>query len=66
MAISVHRDEAEDDPKRFGLKVFSDAAPLSLSYRVPVIENHGLRVVNERTYQIVPRHRAGSRSGCTT
>ena len=55
VTISVHRDKSEDDPRRFGLKVFSDAAPLSLSYRVPVIENHGLRVVNERTYQIVPR-----------
>ncbi|MGQ0681924.1 NAD-glutamate dehydrogenase [Bradyrhizobium sp.] len=55
VAISVHRDEGENDPRRFGLKVFSDATPLSLSYRVPVIENHGLRVVNERTYQIVPR-----------
>src|SRR6266568_2369296 len=57
VTISVHRFEGEDDPRRFGLKVFSDAAPLSLSYRVPVIENHGLRVVNERTYQIVPRTR---------
>jgi glutamate dehydrogenase len=54
VAISVHRIEDEDDPTRFSLKVFS-RAPLSLSYRVPVIENHGLRVVNERTYQIVPR-----------
>ncbi|QHO78652.1 NAD-glutamate dehydrogenase [Bradyrhizobium sp. CCBAU 051011] len=54
VAISVHRNEGHDEPRRFGLKVFSDAAPLSLSYRVPVIENHGLRVVNERTYQIVP------------
>ncbi|WP_309947890.1 NAD-glutamate dehydrogenase [Tardiphaga robiniae] len=54
VTISVHRFEGEDDPRRFGLKVFSDAAPLSLSYRVPVIENHGLRVVDERTYQIVP------------
>jgi glutamate dehydrogenase len=57
VTISVHRFEGEDDPRRFSLKVFSDAAPLSLSYRVPVIENHGLRVVNERTYQIVPRNR---------
>src|SRR5215468_9120162 len=57
VTISVHRFEGEDDPRRFGLKVFSDAAPLSLSYRVPVIENHGLRVVNERTYQIVPCNR---------
>jgi glutamate dehydrogenase len=55
VAVSVHRIEGEDDPTRFGLKVFSRGAPLSLSYRVPVIENHGLRVVNERTYQIVPR-----------
>ena len=54
VAISVHRIEGDDDPTRFGLKVFSRGAPLSLSYRVPVIENHGLRVVNERTYQIVP------------
>src|SRR5882724_1197383 len=54
VAISVYRIEGEDDPTRFGLKVFSRDAPLSLSYRVPVIENHGLRVVNERTYQIVP------------
>ncbi|OAF12700.1 NAD-glutamate dehydrogenase [Bradyrhizobium centrolobii] len=56
VTISVHRVE-EDDPRRLSLKVFSDAAPLSLSYRVPVIENHGLRVVNERTYQIVPGNR---------
>ena len=55
VAISVHRIEGEDDPTRFSLKVFSRGAPLSLSYRVPVIENHGLHVVNERTYQIVPR-----------
>ena len=55
VAISAHHIEGEDDPTRFGLKVFSHGAPLSLSYRVPVIEHHGLRVVNERTYQIVPR-----------
>jgi len=53
--ISVYRSGDEDDPKRFGLKVFSHGAPLSLSYRVPVIENHGLHVVNERTYEIAPR-----------
>jgi glutamate dehydrogenase len=54
VAISVYRIEGEDDPTRFGLKVFSHGAPLSLSYRVPVIEHHGLRVVDERTYQIGP------------
>src|SRR5207249_11187624 len=54
VAISVYRIEVEDDPPRFGLKVFSRGAPLSLSYRVPVLENHGLRVVNGRTYQVLP------------
>src|ERR1700720_499290 len=54
VAVSVYRAQGDDDPTRFGLKVFSRGAPLSLSYRVPVIENHGLRVVNERTYRIVP------------
>src|SRR5260370_32481641 len=37
VTLSVHRLAREDDPKRFGLKVFSDPAPLSLSYRLPVI-----------------------------
>jgi len=54
VALSVGRVDGNNDPTRFGLKVFSRGAPLSLSYRVPVIENHGLRVVNERTYQITP------------
>ncbi|ANW06031.1 NAD-glutamate dehydrogenase [Bradyrhizobium icense] len=53
VALSVYRSDG-DDPTRFGLKVFSRGTPLSLSYRVPVIENHGLRVVNERTYEIAP------------
>jgi glutamate dehydrogenase len=56
VTISVYR-VAGDDPRHFGLKVFSDAVPLSLSYRVPVIENHGLRVVDERTYKITPGNR---------
>ncbi|WP_407159444.1 NAD-glutamate dehydrogenase [Bradyrhizobium sp. STM 3557] len=54
VAISVYRTEGEDNAARFAMKVFSRGAPLSLSYRVPVIEHHGLRVVNERTYKIVP------------
>ncbi|MCC8935936.1 NAD-glutamate dehydrogenase [Bradyrhizobium sp. Arg68] len=55
VAITVYRSADQDDPTRFGLKVLSHGAPLSLSYRVPVIENHGLRVVDERTYEILPR-----------
>jgi glutamate dehydrogenase len=53
VALSVYCIEG-DDPTRFGLKVFSRGTPLSLSYRVPVIEHHGLRVVAEHTYQITP------------
>src|SRR5438552_5425152 len=42
VAISVYRSERDHDPNRFGLKVFSDGGALSLSYRVPVIEYHGM------------------------
>src|SRR4029077_196948 len=41
-------------PARLGLKVFSQSRPISLSERVPVLENMGFRVVDERTYHIQP------------
>jgi glutamate dehydrogenase len=41
-------------PARVGLKVFSRSRPILLSERVPVLENMGFRVVDERTYHIVP------------
>jgi glutamate dehydrogenase len=37
-----------------GLKVFSHNRPIPLSERVPVLENIGFRVVDERTYHIRP------------
>jgi glutamate dehydrogenase len=40
---------------RAGLKVFSQNRPISLSERVPVLENMGFRVVDERTYHIQPQ-----------
>jgi len=39
---------------RAGLKVFSHSRAISLSERVPVLENMGFRVVDERTYHIKP------------
>ncbi len=39
------------------LKVWSLARPLPLSERVPVLENMGFKVVDERTYRIVPKDR---------
>ncbi len=41
-------------PSRAGLKVFSHNRPISLSERVPVLENMGFRVLDERTYHIRP------------
>src|SRR5262249_44797032 len=41
-------------PSRIGLKVFSRSRPISLSERVPVLENMDFRVVDERTYRIEP------------
>jgi glutamate dehydrogenase len=43
---------------RAGLKVFSRSRPISLSERVPVLENMGFRVVDERTYHIRPQDAA--------
>jgi glutamate dehydrogenase len=37
---------------RVGLKVFSRSRPISLTERVPVLEDMGFRVVDERTYHI--------------
>ena len=50
-----------------GLKVWSYDRPIPLSERVPVLENMGFKVVDERTYQIA-RNVAGRRpmSGSTT
>ena len=41
-----------------GLKVFSHSRPIALSERVPVLENMGFRVVDERTYHIEPQDAA--------
>ena len=40
-----------------GLKVWSYERPIPLSERVPVLENMGFKVVDERTYQIAPARR---------
>ncbi|KQO61843.1 NAD-glutamate dehydrogenase [Methylobacterium sp. Leaf88] len=45
---------ATDPDAQIRLKVFSRGASLSLSERVPVLENLGFRVINERTYRILP------------
>ncbi|HZW47802.1 MAG TPA: NAD-glutamate dehydrogenase [Microvirga sp.] len=51
-AVDLYRREG-DDETRVNLKVFSRSAALPLSDRVPLLENLGFRVVNERTYRVV-------------
>src|ERR1041384_551429 len=44
----------EGDRTGAGLKVWSREKPIALSERVPVLENMGFKVVDERTYRIEP------------
>lgn len=53
LGVDFHHRQAEES-NAVGLKVWSFARPLPLSERVPVLENMGFRVVDERTYQIEP------------
>ncbi|HEY8566069.1 MAG TPA: NAD-glutamate dehydrogenase [Beijerinckiaceae bacterium] len=52
-AVDLYRREG-DEASRVSLKVFSRGAALPLSERVPLLENLGFRVINERTYRVVP------------
>jgi glutamate dehydrogenase len=53
-AVDLYRREG-DDETRVNLKVFSLNLALPLSDRVPLLENLGFRVVNERTYRVAFR-----------
>ncbi len=57
-AVNLYRREG-DPATRANLKVFSRGEAISLSARVPVLENMGFRVVNERTFNITPQPTAG-------
>ncbi|MCZ8261339.1 MAG: NAD-glutamate dehydrogenase [Beijerinckiaceae bacterium] len=52
-AFNFLRRGGEPD-SRANLKVFSHGSPIPLSRRVPILENLGFTVINERTYRIVP------------
>jgi glutamate dehydrogenase len=52
-AVRLRRREADPD-SRASLKLFARGGAMSLSSRVPLLENLGFRVVNERTYRIMP------------
>src|SRR5690606_34223223 len=40
------------DDRSAGLKIFHHAQPVSLSQRVPLLENMGFRVISEQTFEI--------------
>ncbi|MFG1418118.1 NAD-glutamate dehydrogenase [Xanthobacter sp. V0B-10] len=54
IAIDFYR-RAEDPDTRISLRLLSYGAPLPLSIRVPMLENMGLKAINERTYRIEPQ-----------
>jgi glutamate dehydrogenase len=54
LGVDFHH-RLEENQRAVGLKVWSLARPLPLSERVPVLENMGFRVVDERTYHIEPK-----------
>ena len=58
LGVDFHH-RLEEEQRAVGLKVWSLARPLPLSERVPVLENMGFRVVDERTYHIVPQGSGG-------
>ncbi len=57
LGVELYRDAGADGASA-GLKVFSHSRPIPLSERVPVLENMGFRVVDERTYHIAPQEAA--------
>ena len=57
LGVELYRG-AGAGPQSAGLKVFSHNRPIPLSERVPVLENMGFRVVDERTYHIAPKDTA--------
>lgn len=59
-SIALYR-RPEDGADTTSLKVFNLGSPISLSSRVPVLENMGFQVINERTYKVAP-HGASARA----
>jgi len=51
--ITFHQSAGSKD-NRLALKVYHRSSPIPLSARVPLLENMGFRVINERTYRITP------------
>ncbi|MEP9375674.1 NAD-glutamate dehydrogenase [Aquabacter sp. CN5-332] len=53
IALDFYRRDA-DPASRISLRLLSFGRPLPLSERVPMLENMGLRAINERTFRLTP------------
>ena len=51
IAVDYYRDTGQQ-PEQASLKIYHHGAPVSLSRRVPILENMGFRVISERTFEI--------------
>ena len=50
-AVDYHR-HPNQTPEQAALKIYHHGTPVPLSRRVPILENMGLRVISERTFEI--------------
>ncbi|ODT80195.1 MAG: NAD-glutamate dehydrogenase [Pelagibacterium sp. SCN 64-44] len=53
--VAIRLRERSGTDGGLGLKVYHEGTPIPLSDRVPVLEHFGFRVIDERTYTLVPR-----------
>jgi glutamate dehydrogenase len=53
-SLALKLVERTDGDGAYGLKVYHRGKPIPLSDRVPMLENFGFRVIDERTYTIEP------------
>jgi glutamate dehydrogenase len=58
VAIDFHR-EPGDPERRMRAAVYRFGEPISLSERVPVLENLGFRAIDERSYRVRPEYPEG-------
>jgi glutamate dehydrogenase len=54
--------ETDGENRRLRAAVYRFDAPIRLSERVPVLENLGFSVVDERTYEVTPHYDSGTRT----
>jgi glutamate dehydrogenase len=53
-SLALKLSERQDGDGAYGLKVYHRDQPIPLSDRVPMLENFGFRVIDERTYTVQP------------